>query len=65
MKTIVASVLLAVAIAAPASAAEIKVLSAGAVEPGLVAFAQLVKRETGDDLKIQRRGSRPARSTTS
>ena len=53
MKTIVASVLLAVAIAAPASAAEIKVLSAGAVEPGLVAFAQLVKRETGDDLKIQ------------
>jgi molybdate transport system substrate-binding protein len=53
MKIVVASVLLAVAIAAPASAAEIKVLSAGAVEPGLVAFAQLVKRETGDDLKIQ------------
>jgi molybdate transport system substrate-binding protein len=53
MKSVIAPVLLAVALAAPASAAEIKVLSAGAVEPGLVAFAQLVKRETGDDLKIQ------------
>ena len=36
-----------------ASAAEVKVLSAGAVEPGLHAFAELVKRETGHDLKIQ------------
>src|SRR2546423_12199811 len=34
-------------------AAELKVLSAGAVEPGLQAFAQVVKRETGHDLKIQ------------
>ncbi len=34
-------------------AADIRVLSAGAVEPGLHAFAQLVKRETGHDLKIQ------------
>ena len=34
-------------------AAELKVLSAGAVEPGLRAFAQLAKRETGHDLKIQ------------
>jgi molybdate transport system substrate-binding protein len=34
-------------------AADIKVLSAGAVEPGLHAFAALVKRETGHDLKIQ------------
>jgi molybdate transport system substrate-binding protein len=35
------------------AAAELKVLSAGAVEPGLQAFVQLVKRETGDDLKTQ------------
>ncbi len=35
------------------SAAEIKVLSAGAVEPGLHAFAEQVKRDTGHDLKIQ------------
>lgn len=34
-------------------AAEVRVLSAGAVEPGLHAFATLVKRETGHDLKIQ------------
>lgn len=34
-------------------AAEIKVLSAGAVEPGLRAFAQLVKAQTGHDLVIQ------------
>jgi molybdate transport system substrate-binding protein len=38
---------------ATASAAEVKVLSAGAVEPGLHAFAVLVKRETGHELKIQ------------
>ena len=35
------------------SAAEIKVLSGGAVEPGLEAFAHLVKREIGHELKIQ------------
>jgi molybdate transport system substrate-binding protein len=34
-------------------AAEIKVLSAGAVEPGLHAFAKLAKQETGHDLRIQ------------
>jgi molybdate transport system substrate-binding protein len=53
MKNIVAPLLLALVLATPATAGEIKVLSAGAVEPGLVAFAQLVKRETGHDLKIQ------------
>ena len=36
-----------------ANAAEVKVLSGGAVEPGLHAFAELVKRELGHDLKIQ------------
>ena len=39
--------------AIPALAAEIRVLSAGAVEPGLHAFAQQVKRELGHDIKIQ------------
>ena len=34
-------------------AAEIKVLSAGAVEPGVHAFAEQVKRDLGHDLKIQ------------
>ena len=34
-------------------AAEIRVLSAGAVEPGLHAFAKLAKQETGHDLRIQ------------
>ena len=36
-----------------ASAAEIKVLSGGAVEPGLEAFAKQVRRELGHELKIQ------------
>jgi molybdate transport system substrate-binding protein len=36
-----------------ASAAEIKVLSGGAVEPGLEAFAHRVGRELGHELKIQ------------
>jgi len=40
------------AVGAAASAADIKVLSAGAVEPGLRAFAGLVKRETGHELGI-------------
>jgi molybdate transport system substrate-binding protein len=35
------------------SAAEIRVLSGGAVEPGLEAFAQQVRREMGHQLKIQ------------
>ena len=34
-------------------AAEIKVLSAGAVEPGLHAFEKLAKAQTGHELKIQ------------
>ena len=35
------------------SGAEVSVLSAGAVEPGMHAFAELVKRELGHDLKIR------------
>ena len=46
--------LLATLVAATSvGAVEIKVLSAGAVEPGLRAFAQLVKAQTGHDLAIQ------------
>jgi len=40
-------------VAGIASAAEIKVLSGGAVEPGLEAFANQVKREMGHELKVQ------------
>ena len=46
-------VLASLAAATSATAAEIKVLSAGAIEPGLRAFARLVKAETGHDLAIQ------------
>ena len=52
MKNILAAMLV-VCVSTTGLAAEIKVLSAGAVEPGLQAFAQIVKRETGHDLKIQ------------
>jgi molybdate transport system substrate-binding protein len=38
--------------AGTASAAEITVISGGAVEPGLEAFARLVRREMGHELKI-------------
>jgi molybdate transport system substrate-binding protein len=53
MKRALATLLLAVAWAGPAPAAEITVLSAGAVEPGLRAYADVVRKETGDDLAIQ------------
>jgi len=52
MKNILAAMLV-MGVSTTGLAAEIKVLSAGAIEPGLHAFAQLVKRETGHDLKIQ------------
>lgn len=39
--------------ATTASATEIRVLSGGAVEPGLEAFARQVRREVGHELKIQ------------
>ena len=37
-------------LAGTASAAEITVISGGAVEPGLEAFAQLVRRDLGHEL---------------
>jgi molybdate transport system substrate-binding protein len=53
MKRFLATLLLMPVLSAAAFAAEIRILSAGAVEPGLQAFAQVAKRETGHDLKIQ------------
>jgi len=52
MKNVIAALLFGTLAIATAQAAEIRVLSAGAVEPGLHAFATLVKRELGHDLKI-------------
>lgn len=48
-RIIIAAVFL---LASTASAAEIRVISGGAVEPGLEAFAQLVRRDLGHELKI-------------
>jgi molybdate transport system substrate-binding protein len=53
MKKMFAVALLCSAVSTAGLAAEVKVLSAGAVEPGLQVFAPLAKRETGADLKIQ------------
>jgi molybdate transport system substrate-binding protein len=53
MKRFLAALLIVPVLSAAAFAAEIKILSAGAVGPGLQAFAQVVKRESGHDLKIQ------------
>jgi molybdate transport system substrate-binding protein len=53
MKKFLAVMFLGVSVTTSVFAAEIKVLSGGAVEPGLHAFADQVKRELGHDLKIQ------------
>ena len=50
-RAVVAGCLLAGGVAM-SNAAEIKVLSAGAVEPGVEAFVNQVKRELGHDLKV-------------
>ena len=52
MKKIIAAITFGMLALTGAQAAEIRVLSAGAVEPGLHAFAALVKRELGHELKI-------------
>ncbi len=44
---------MAASVALSAAAAEIKVLSAGAVQPGVEAFAAQVKRDLGHDLRIE------------
>jgi molybdate transport system substrate-binding protein len=53
VKLIFRAILIMMTGAGMANAEEVRVLSAGAVEPGLHAFAALAKRETGHDLKIQ------------
>jgi molybdate transport system substrate-binding protein len=53
MKRLLAAVLSFSFMCAMSLAAEVKVLSAGAVEPGLHAFAEQVKRDLGHELKIQ------------
>ncbi len=52
MMRFLAALLIASILSATVLAADVEVLSAGAVGPGLLAFAQLVKRETGHDLRI-------------
>ena len=53
MKRFLATLFIMPVLSAASFAAEIRILSAGAVGPGLQAFAVVVKRETGHDLKIQ------------
>ncbi len=53
MKNVLAATLALGSISSSVLAADVKVLSAGAVEPGLEAFAERVKREMGHQLKIQ------------
>jgi len=53
MKLLVIAACLGVALCAAATAAEIKVLSAGAVEPGLARAAEAYKHATGNTVSIQ------------
>jgi molybdate transport system substrate-binding protein len=55
MKQFLVAMLLApvISIATAAGATEVRILSAGAIEPGMPAFAQAVKRDSGHDLKPQ------------
>src|SRR5207253_6531252 len=53
MKRFLVTLLMIPALSATSFAAEISILSAGAVETGLQAFAPVVKRETGHDIKTQ------------
>jgi hypothetical protein len=53
MKHYLAAMLMIPGLSTIALAAEIKVISAGAVAPGVQAFAQVVKRETSHELKFQ------------
>lgn len=53
MKIFLASLLVAPLLSVSAGAAEVRILSAGAVESAMEPFAQLVKRENGDEIKAQ------------
>ena len=52
MKSIAVAAIAGISMAANIMAAEVKVLSAGAVESGLHAFAEQVRRDLGHELKI-------------
>lgn len=52
MKRFLAAMLIMGTVSVSGQAAEIKVLSGGAVEPGMHAFAEQVKRDTGHELNI-------------
>ncbi len=49
----IVAALLSCAIASPAWAADIRVLSAGALEPGLTKIAEQFRRETGNRVRVQ------------
>ena len=53
MKSVIVAAILAAAFAAGATAAEIKVMSAGAVEPGLMRAVEAFKKASGTDVKVQ------------
>jgi molybdate transport system substrate-binding protein len=53
MKMLLAALLVAPSLSVPAGAAEVMILSAGAVESAMEAFAQLVERENGDEIKVR------------
>jgi len=53
MKILLASLLVAPLLSVSAGAAEVRILSAGAVQSAMEPFAQLVKRENGDEIKAQ------------
>lgn len=53
MKILLAALLVAPLLSVSAGAAEVRILSAGAVESAMEPFAQLVKRENGDEIKAQ------------
>jgi molybdate transport system substrate-binding protein len=53
MKTLLAALLVAPLLSVTVSAAEVRILSAGAAEAAMEPFAQLVKRENGDEIKAQ------------
>jgi molybdate transport system substrate-binding protein len=53
MKRFLATLLIMPVLSTASFAAEVRILSAGAVEPAMEAFAQIVKRETGNDIKAQ------------
>src|SRR5262249_62054837 len=52
-KHVLSLVVLGLVVSGPAFAAEINIISAGAVEPGIVAAADAFRKETGTEVKIK------------